>query len=254
MDEKPERIAKVMARAGLCSRREAERWIVAGRVAVDGEILASPAFTVTKANRIEVDGNPMASSEPTRVWRYHKPAGLMTTQHDPEGRPTVFESLPPSMPRVISVGRLDLNSEGLLLLTNDGALARKLELPSTGWVRRYRVRVHGRVQEDELETMRKGLTVAGVRYAPVEVEKEGQTGANAWLAMALKEGKNREIRKLCENFGWRVNRLIRTSYGPFPLGKLPRGAVDEVPQRIVAEHTGIKFEKPKRHANHRRKA
>lgn len=254
MNEKPERIAKVMARAGLCSRREAERWIFAGRVAVDGETLESPAFTVTKANCIEVDGNLMASSEPTRVWRYHKLAGLMTTQHDPEGRPTVFEALPASLPRVISVGRLDLNSEGLLLLTNDGALARKLELPSTGWTRCYRVRVHGRVQEDELGTMRKGMTVAGVRYAPMDVEKEVQTGANAWLAMSLKEGKNREIRKLCESFGWRVNRLIRTSFGPFQLGKLLRGAVEEVPQQIVAEQTGVKFEKPKRHANHRRKA
>jgi len=254
MDEKPERIAKVMARAGLCSRREAERWISAGRVAVDGKILESPAFAVTKINRIEVDGNPIAPPESTRVWRYHKPVGVMTTQHDPEGRPTVFESLPASLPRVISVGRLDLNSEGLLLLTNDGALARKLELPSTGWTRRYRVRVHGRVQEDELGSMRKGITVAGVRYAPVEVEKEGQTGANAWLAMALKEGKNREIRELCENFGWRVNRLIRTGFGPFPLGKLPRGAVEEVSQRVVAEQTGVKFSKPKRHANYRRKA
>lgn len=234
----PERIAKVMARAGLCSRREAERWIEAGRVAVDGEVLTSPAVTVTGASRIEVDGAALPGSEPTRLWRYHKPAGLLTTQKDPEGRRTIFDALPEATPRVISVGRLDLNSEGLLLLTNDGELARRLELPATGWVRRYRVRVHGRPQADALAALQKGVTVDGVRYTPIEATLEGQTGANAWLTMALKEGKNREIRRVCEHFGWRVNRLIRTSYGPFQLGNLKRGAVEEVPGRVLADQLG----------------
>ncbi|HAA92698.1 MAG TPA: pseudouridine synthase [Rhodospirillaceae bacterium] len=235
---RPERIAKVMARAGLCSRREAERWIEAGRVAVDGEILVSPAVTVTSANQIEVDGAPLPTSEPTRLWRFHKPTGLLTTQQDPEGRRTVFEALPDSMPRVISVGRLDINSEGLLLLTNDGELARRLELPSTGWVRRYRVRVHGRPQEENFAQLQKGTSVEGVRYAPIVASLENQTGANAWLTMTLKEGKNREIRRVCEHFGWRVNRLIRVSYGPFQLGNLKRGLVEEVPKRVLADQIG----------------
>lgn len=237
--ERRERIAKVMARAGLCSRREAERWIAAGRVAVDGVVLTSPAVTVGAGNRVEVDGVVLPASEPVRLWRYHKAAGLLTTQSDPEGRRTIFDALPSALPRVISVGRLDLNSEGLLLLTNDGELARRLELPATGWVRRYRVRVHGRPQADALAALAKGVTVEGIRYAPVDAELEGQTGANAWLAMALKEGKNREVRRVCEYFGWRVNRLIRVSYGPFQLGHLKRGAIEEVPARVLADQLGM---------------
>ncbi|MDA0656021.1 MAG: pseudouridine synthase [Proteobacteria bacterium] len=265
MEEKPERIAKVLARAGLCSRREAERWITDGRVAVDDVVLESPAFTVTAANRIVVDGKLLPGTEPTRLWRYHKPAGLLTTQHDPEGRKTIFDTLSSTLPRVISVGRLDMSSEGLLLLTNDGALARRLELPSTGWIRRYRVRVHGRVQESALNELRRGMTVEKVHYAPIEVSLDGQTGANAWLTMALREGKNREIRRLCENLGWRVNRLIRMSFGSFQLGTLRLGAVDEMPRKVLAEQLGAERpedkQQPKKHfkkqdkpiANRRRK-
>ena len=236
---KPERIAKRLARAGLCSRREAERWIEGGRVAVDGKVLTTPAVLVTAASRIMVDGRPVAGPEKTRLWRYHKPRGFVTTERDPQGRPTIFAALPPTMPRVVKVGRLDLNSEGLMLLTNDGALARHLELPATGWVRRYRVRVNGIVDPGKLETLKNGITIAGIDYGPVEASLERQQGANAWIVFALREGKNREVRRICEHFGWRVSRLVRLSYGPFQLGALQRGAVEEVPGKVLREQVGV---------------
>jgi len=230
-----ERIAKVLARAGLCSRREAERWIAEGRVAVNGKQLESPAVTVADSDRIAVDGKPIPARQATRLWRYHKPRGRVTTARDPQGRPTVFDDLPPGMPRVVTVGRLDLNSEGLLLLTNDGELKRRLELPATGWARRYRVRVHGAVDPAALAALATGLTIEGIRYGPVRATLERQQGGNAWLAMSLTEGKNREVRRICEHLGWPVSRLIRIAYGPFQLGSLPPGAVDEVPATVLRE-------------------
>lgn len=233
-----ERIAKRLARAGLCSRREAERWIEEGRVSVDGKVLTTPAVLVTAASRIAVDGKAVAGPEKTRLWRYHKPRGYVSTERDPQGRPTIFAALPPTMPRVVKVGRLDLNSEGLMLLTNDGALARHLELPSTGWVRRYRVRVHGVVDPKRLAALAKGVTIAGIEYGAVEASLERQQGANAWILFALREGKNREVRRICEHLGWQVSRLIRLSYGPFQLGGLARGAVEEVPGKVLREQVG----------------
>jgi 23S rRNA pseudouridine2605 synthase len=233
-----DRIAKVLARAGLCSRRDAERWIAAGRVAVDGKVLDSPAVTVTSASRVTVDGAPLPDAGPARLWRYHKPAGQVTTARDPQGRPTVFEALPKSLPRVVSVGRLDLTSEGLLLLTNDGALARRLELPSAGWVRRYRVRVHGNVTAGDLAGLAKGVTVDGARYGPIRATLDRQQRSNAWITMSLTEGKNREIRKVLGHLGWPVTRLIRISFGPFQLGNLASGVVDEVPAKVLAEQLG----------------
>ncbi len=235
-EDKPERIAKRLARAGLCSRREAERWIADGRVAVDGTVLASPAFTVTSRNAIVVDGKPLPGAAPARLWRYHKPAGLITTHHDPQGRPTIFDKLPPRLPRVVSVGRLDLNSEGLMLLTNDGALARKLELPATGWLRRYRVRVHGNVEPKHLQGLSAGVTVDGIKYGPMEAELERTQGSNAWLTFAIREGKNREVRRVMEHLGYQVTRLIRTAYGPFHLGGLKKGATDEVAKNVLRQH------------------
>jgi len=237
-EEKPERIAKVLARAGLCSRREAERWIGDGRVRVNGKVLDSPALTVTSADAVEVDGKPLPGAEKTRLWRYHKPAGLVTTNSDPEGRATVFDKLPKDLPRVLTVGRLDLNSEGLLLLTNDGGLARRLELPDTGWTRRYRVRVHGHVDEKRLESLAKGITVDGVRYGPIIAELESVQRSNAWLAIKLTEGKNREIRKVLNHLGLDVTRLLRTAYGPFQLGKMRRGEVFEVTGKVLKEQVG----------------
>ena len=234
----PERIAKLLARVGLCSRRDAERWIAAGRVSVDGRVLTTPAVTVTAANDVRVDGEPLPAIDRPRLWRYHKPAGLVTTHRDERGRPTVFDALPKELPRVISVGRLDLNSEGLLLLTNDGALARRLELPSTGWVRRYKVRVHGEVDPDRLARLDPGLTIDGVAYGPIHASLERRQGSNAWITMGLREGKNREVRRVLEHLGLQVTRLIRLSYGPFQLGNLPRGAVDEVPKKVLAEQLG----------------
>jgi 23S rRNA pseudouridine2605 synthase len=234
----PERIAKVMARAGLCSRRDAERWIAQGRVAVDGEVLRSPAVTVTVESQIRVDGKPLPEPERARLWRYHKPAGLVTTHRDEQGRPTVFAALPAELPRLVSIGRLDLNSEGLLLLTNDGALARRLELPSTGWVRRYKVRVHGFVDPARLAALARGVTVDGIAYGPIRAELERQQGSNAWIILSLQEGKNREVRRVLEHLGYPVTRLIRLPYGPFQLGHLARGAVEEVQKKVMAEQLG----------------
>ncbi|MBY0564754.1 MAG: rRNA pseudouridine synthase [Hyphomonadaceae bacterium] len=229
-----ERIAKFLARAGVCSRRDGERLIAEGRVKLNGVTLESPAVKVSAKDKVTVDGRPVPTAAPTRLWRYHKPSGLVTTHRDPAGRPTVFEHLPAGLPRVISVGRLDLTSEGLLLLTNDGELARKLELPSTGLVRRYRARAYGRVTQDELDTLKDGVTVEGVRYGPIEAKLE-RGGANSWITLALSEGKNREVRRVLEALGLRVNRLIRTQYGPFVLGTLAPGAVEEIPPRVLKD-------------------
>ena len=239
-----ERIAKRLARAGLCSRRDAERWIAEGRVMVNGQKLDSPALNVTEADLIVVDGKPLSAPERTRLWMYHKPRGLMTTHRDPEGRPTVFGSLPEGMPRVISVGRLDFNSEGLLLLTNDGTLARKLEHPSNGWLRRYRVRVHGQVVPAHLDKLTKGVTIDGVAYGSIATSLERQQGDNAWLLLGLREGKNREIRKVMDFLGYPVSRLIRVSYGPFQLGALTPGEVKEIPGKVLAEQLGEKPARP----------
>ena len=235
---KGDRIAKVLARAGLCSRREAERWIVAGRVAVDGVTLLTPAVNVSAGNRVTVDGQPLPAPSPSRLWRYHKPPGLITSHRDPGGRPTVFERLPEELPRVVSVGRLDLTSEGLLLLTNDGGLARRLELPATGWTRRYRARVHGVVDEKKLAALADGVTVSGVKYGPIKAVLDKQKNANAWVTVSLEEGRNREIRKVMEHMGLEVNRLIRVAFGPFQLGKLARGQVEEVPPKVLREQLG----------------
>ncbi len=234
-----ERIAKVMARAGLCSRREAEAWIEAGRVTLNGKKLASPAVNVVPGDGIKVDGKLLPQKEHARVWRYHKPRGLVTTAKDPEGRPTVFASLPKHLPRVISVGRLDLNSEGLLLLTNDGELARRMELPATGWLRRYRVRLKGLADPQSLASLARGIEVDGVRYGPIQAALDRQQGDNAWITMTLTEGKNREIRKVCAHFGWQVSRLIRLSYGPFQLGQLQKGEVEEVPGKVLKDQLGL---------------
>lgn len=234
-----ERIAKRIARAGLCSRREAERWIEEGRVRLDGAVLTSPAVTVTGESRIEVDGKALPQAAPAQLWRYHKPAGLLTTNRDTRGRTTIFERLPKDLPRVVTVGRLDLNSEGLLLLTNDGALARRLELPATGWTRRYRVRVHGRVDRAALDRLARGMTVEGVRYGPIAASLDKQQGSNAWLTLSLREGRNREVRRVMEHLGWPVSRLIRIAYGPFQLGNLAPGAVAAVPRKVLREQLGL---------------
>jgi len=234
----PERIAKRMARAGLCSRREAEKWIEEGRVKVNGKKITSPALNVTDRDIIAVDGKTLAVKEATRLFLYHKPAGLVTTHKDPEGRPTVFEKLPKELGRVISIGRLDLNSEGLLLLTNDGNLARKLELPSTGWIRRYRVRMYGGITESMLTEMKAGVTIDGMRYGSVEAVLESQRSNNSWMMVSLSEGKNREIRKIFEHFGCQVSRLIRISYGPFQLGALPKGQIKEVTGKVIKSFVG----------------
>jgi 23S rRNA pseudouridine2605 synthase len=234
----PVRIARALARAGLCSRREAERWIAQGRVSVNGEVLASPARDVSARDRILVDGNELPAHEPARLWRYHKPKGLVTTHRDPEGRKTVFETLPEHLPRVVSVGRLDVNTEGLLLLTNDGALARHLELPATGWLRRYRVRAHGTVGQEALDKLKGGIEVGGVRYGPIEATLDKPQGSNVWLSIGLREGKNREVRTILDHLGLTVNRLIRISFGPFQLLDLEPGGVEAVRRRVLIDQLG----------------
>ncbi|MBM1556347.1 rRNA pseudouridine synthase [Sulfitobacter mediterraneus] len=239
---KGDRIAKVLARAGVASRREAERMIEAGRVRVNGEQILSPALNVTESDAIMVDGNLVSEPEPPRMWMYHKPTGLVTSDRDEKGRETIYDKMPEDMPRVMSVGRLDINSEGLLLLTNDGGIKRKLELPSTGWLRRYRVRVNGRPSDAALEPLRKGITIEGERFQPMTVTLDRQQGANAWLTVGLREGKNREIRRAMEAVNLSVNRLIRISYGPFQLGELKSGEVEEVRRKIVRDQLGLEIE------------
>jgi 23S rRNA pseudouridine2605 synthase len=236
-----ERIAKVVSRAGLASRRDAEEWIVQGRVTVNGRVINSPALDVTANDVITVDGKPLPPRERTRLFLFHKPRGLMTTHADPEGRPTVFDNLPEGLPRLISIGRLDFNTEGLLLLTNDGGLARALELPDTGWLRRYRVRAHGEVTQAQLDELKKGIEVDGVKYGPIDATLERDQGANVWLVFAIREGKNREVRNVMAHLGLEVNRLIRVSYGPFQLGELAEGEVEEVKTRVLREQLGEKI-------------
>jgi 23S rRNA pseudouridine2605 synthase len=235
------RIAKAIAHAGLCSRRDAEAWIAAGRVSVNGKVLGTPAYVVKPGDKIAVDGKPLPETQRARLWRYYKPRGLVTSHKDPQGRKTVFAALPSDMPRVVSVGRLDINTEGLLLLTNDGELARHLELPSTGWLRRYRVRAHGRVAQGALDALRQGVTIDGIRYGPVEARIDREQGANLWLTISLREGKNREVKRIAEHLGLAVNRLIRVSFGPFALGDLAEGAVEEVKGRVLADQLGAKL-------------
>ncbi len=237
-----ERLAKFMARSGVCSRRDAEEFIRQQRVTVNGETVLSPAFNVEGTEVVLLDGEKLPAKEKTRLWLYHKPVGLITTHKDEQGRPTVFSSLPAGMPRVISVGRLDLNSEGLLLLTNNGALSRELELPCHAWSRRYRVRVHGRVDRKKLEELQNGITVDGVSYGKVLVTVDSEKGSNAWLSVTLSEGKNREIRRLMKAVGLEVARLIRISYGPFQLGNLAKGELREVPGKVLKEQLGGRFE------------
>ena len=234
-----ERVAKALARAGVASRRDVERLIAEGRVALNGKILNTPAVKVEPGDILTVDGEVVADAEPVRLFRYHKPVGLVTTHKDPQGRPTVFEALPEGLPRLISVGRLDLNTEGLLLLTNDGELARALEMPASGVVRRYRARARGRIAQERLDRLRDGVTVDGVRYGPIDARldkaKEGPQGANLWITLTLAEGKNREVRRVLESLGLKVNRLIRLSYGPFALGPLESGSIEEVGPRVIRE-------------------
>lgn len=236
---KGDRIAKVLARAGVASRREAEKLIEAGRVTVNGKQILSPALNVTGKDRITVDGKPLAEAEETRMWLYHKPTGLVTTARDEQGRQTIFDALPEDMPRVMSIGRLDLNSEGLLLLTNDGEVKRRLELPSTGWLRKYRVRVKGSPKDETLAPLRDGIVIEGEKFQPMTVTLDRQQGANAWLTVGLREGKNREIRRAMEAVGLTVNRLIRVSYGPFQLGQLKPGEVQELRRKIIRDQLGL---------------
>ena len=235
------RIAKVMARAGLCSRRDAEVWIAEGRVSVNGEVLTSPAYNVSDVDDVRVDGQPLAHRERTRLFLFHKPRGLVTTARDPEGRSTIFDALPEDLPRVVAIGRLDINTEGLLLLTNDGGLARILELPSTGWLRKYRVRAHGTIDQAALDGLSDGVTIDGVTYAGIDAKLDREQGSNAWITMGLREGKNREIKKVLEHLGLSVNRLIRVSFGPFELGDLPEHAVMEVRTRVLRDQLGAKL-------------
>ena len=230
-----DRIAKYLARAGVASRRDAERLLAEGKIRLNNVTVTHPATFVTPGDLVTVAGKLVEQPDRTRLWRYHKPEGLVTTHRDPDGRPTVFDKLRQQLPRVISVGRLDLTSEGLLLLTNDGALARTLELPTTGWIRRYRVRVHGAVDPAKLAALAKGVTIDGVHYAPIDAGLDAKKGDNAWLTVSLREGRNREIRRVMAYLGLDVTRLIRIAYGPFQLGTLSRGGIDEVPTRVLRE-------------------
>ena len=234
-----ERIAKVLARRGVASRREVERMVEAGRIAVDGKVIESPALNVTSRTNITVDGQPVAEAEPPRLWRYHKPAGRVTTARDEKGRATIFDDIPSDLPRIMPIGRLDLTSEGLLLLTNDGAIKRRLELPATGWLRKYRVRVKGTPTDAALAPLRAGITIDGEAFLPMEVALDRQQGRNAWLTLGLREGKNREIRRAMESVGLLVNRLIRVSYGPFRLGELKPGELVEVKAKILRDQLGL---------------
>ena len=238
-----ERIAKVLARAGVCSRRDAEKLIGEGRVTVDGRRLDTPAFNVTPQQKISVDGKLLGDPDPPRLWRFHKTTGLVTTTRDPEGRPTVFQKLPPDLPRLNAVGRLDINTEGLLLMTNDGGLKRFLELPSTGWLRRYRVRAFGTADPARLADLKNGIEIDGVRYRSIDAELERKQGGNVWMTVALREGKNREIKRVLEHLDLKVNRLIRLSFGPFQLGKLEAGQVEEVPRRVLRQQLGREWHK-----------
>jgi 23S rRNA pseudouridine2605 synthase len=234
-----DRIAKVIARAGVCSRRDAEKLIAEGRVTLNGEIVTTPATKITQESLIQIDGKPLAAPEPARLWRYHKPSGLVTTHKDEKGRPTVFSFVPKNLGRVVSVGRLDFNSEGLLLLTNDGEIARRLEMPSSGWVRKYRVRLFGKVTQAQLEELATGATIAGIAYGPILADLERSKGMYSWATVSLKEGKNREVKRVMESLGLKVARLIRIAYGPFQLGQLAEGAVEEIPARLWREQLGI---------------
>jgi len=244
-EEQGDRIAKVIARAGHCSRRDAEKLIAEGRVLLNGNKVTTPAIRIGENDVIAIDGQPLAEKEPARLWRYHKPAGLVTTHRDPEGRPTVFANLPRSLPRVLSIGRLDVNSEGLLLLTNDGDIARRLELPIAGWIRRYRVRLFGKVTQAELDTLASGISVGNVKYGPIVADLERSKGMYSWATVSLKEGKNREVKRVMESLGLKVARLIRVQFGPFHLGQLEEGKVEEIPARLWREQLGIGRKKHK---------
>ncbi|WP_457091720.1 pseudouridine synthase [Microvirga sp. P5_D2] len=249
-----DRIAKVIARAGVASRRDVEVMITEGRVTLNGKVLESPAINVTSADTITVDGEPLPTKERTRLWLYHKPRGLVTTARDPEGRSTVFDNLPEDLPRVVAIGRLDINTEGLLLLTNDGGLARVIAHPDTGWLRRYKVRAHGDLTQADLDGLRNGITIDGIEYGPVEARLDRMQGDNVWITMGLREGKNREIKRILEHLGMQVNRLIRMSFGPFQLGDLEQGLVEEVRTKVLrdqlgaalAVEAGVDFESPVR--------
>ena len=237
-----ERIAKVIARAGLASRRGAEKLISEGRVKVNGEIILSPALNLSQSDRVLVDNKVLPSAQTTRLWRYNKPVGLVTSEKDEKNRKVVFDNLPKNLPRVMSIGRLDLNSEGLLLLTNDGDLKRKLELPSTGWSRKYRVRINGNPSQENLEPLRTGITLNNEKFKPMTILIDRQQGANAWLTITLKEGRNREIRRALNEIGFKVSRLIRISYGPFKLDQLKPNEVEEIKRGVLRDQLNNVFD------------